>query len=131
MIYLPDTNTVSYFFKGLGHVAQHWLATPPPSLALSSLVVYELRTGARKAGFGTQRLQQLESFIASHQLLAFGLLEADSAANLRVLLEVQGTPIGPIDTLIAATALAHQATLVTHNLKEFQRVPGLLLEDWY
>jgi tRNA(fMet)-specific endonuclease VapC len=131
VIYLPDTNTVSYFFKGLGNVAGRWLSTPPQALALSSLVVYELRAGARKAGFGTTRLQQLEAFIASHQLLPFGLSEADTAATLRVTLEAQGLPIGPIDTLIAATALTHQATLVTHNLREFQRVPGLLLDDWY
>lgn len=131
MIYLPDTNTVSYFFKGLGNVAQRWLSTPPQSLALSSLVVYELRAGARKAGFGATRLQQLEAFIASHQLLPFGSPEADTAATLRVTLEAQGIPIGPIDTLIAATALTHRATLVTHNLREFQRVPGLLLDDWY
>ena len=107
MIYLPDTNTVSYFFKGMGNVAQRWLSTSPQSLALSSLVVYELRAGARKAGFGNTRLQQLETFIASHQLLTFGSLEADMAATLRVTLEGQGMPIGPIDTLIAATALAH------------------------
>jgi tRNA(fMet)-specific endonuclease VapC len=131
VIYLPDTNTVSYFFKGMGNIAQRWLSMPPQSLALSSLVIYELRTGARKAGFGASRFQQLEAFIASHQVLPFGSTEADMAATLRVTLEAQGIPIGPIDTLIAATALSHQATLVTHNLREFQRVPGLLLEDWF
>jgi tRNA(fMet)-specific endonuclease VapC len=131
MIYLPDTNTVSYFFKGLGNVSQKWLATSSRDIVLSSFVIYELRAGARKAGFGAVRLQQLEVFIANHQLAGFGDSEADVAATLRVTLEQQGTPIGPIDLLIAATALSMQATLVTRNQREFQRVPGLLLEDWY
>jgi tRNA(fMet)-specific endonuclease VapC len=131
MLYLPDTNPVSYFFKGLGNVPQRWLTTSPRDVALCSLVVYELRAGARKANFGAKRLAQLEAFIASHQQISFADREADVAATLRVTLETQGTPIGPVDLLIAATALAHQATLVTHNLKEFQRVPGLLVADWY
>jgi tRNA(fMet)-specific endonuclease VapC len=131
MLYLPDTNTVSYFFKGLGNVSQRWLATSPQHLALSSFVIYELKAGARKANFGTKRMEQLEAFIASHQQLAFTTREADVAATLCVILEARGTPVGPIDLLIAATALANQTILVTHNLKEFQRVPRLQLEDWY
>ena len=53
------------------------------------------------------------------------------AAKLQVDLEGLGCSIGPLDTLIAATALAHGATLVTNNIREFQRVPGLKLEDWF
>lgn len=53
------------------------------------------------------------------------------AAGVRARLEGEGTPIGPLDTLIAGVALANQGTLVTRNTREYGRVPGLLLENWY
>ena len=56
---------------------------------------------------------------------------ARKAAGIRARLERQGTPIGPMDTLIAGTALAYNTTLVTHNTAEFQRIPGLQLTDWF
>jgi len=60
-----------------------------------------------------------------------GAKEAQSAAMIRASLEKAGTPIGPMDTLIAGTALANQGTLVTHNAKEFSRVDDLQMTDWY
>lgn len=57
--------------------------------------------------------------------------EAKAAAALRARLELEGTPIGPMDTLIAGTALAHRGVLVTRNVREFGRVAGLSVEDWY
>ena len=65
------------------------------------------------------------------QILPFGEAEARTAAHTRVALEKRGEPIGPMDLLIAATALEQGAVLVTHNVKEFRRVRGLRLEDWY
>ena len=59
------------------------------------------------------------------------MVASGSEGVLRVDLERHGTPIGPLDTLIAATALARRATLVTHNVREFRRVEGLKVEDWY
>lgn len=64
-------------------------------------------------------------------VLPFGLEEARAAARIRVDLESRGEPIGPHDTLIAATAVAAGGILVTHNTKEFSRVGKLRLEDWY
>lgn len=63
--------------------------------------------------------------------LPFGELEARSTAALRAALEKRGKPIGPLDTLIAGTAVANRAVLVTHNVREFGRVPGLEAVDWY
>ena len=65
------------------------------------------------------------------QLLPFDSVCAAQAARLRVDLEAAGTPIGPHDTLIAATALRHQATLITRNIREFSRVPGLQWLNWH
>ena len=56
---------------------------------------------------------------------------AIAAATIRALMEQQGTPIGPMDVLIAGTAVSLQATLVTHNVREFSRIPGLAIADWY
>jgi tRNA(fMet)-specific endonuclease VapC len=64
-------------------------------------------------------------------VLPFGLDAARTAAEIRMELERHGTPIGPLDTLVAATALEYRATLVTHNVREFGRVKGLKVEDWY
>ena len=61
----------------------------------------------------------------------FGTKEAESAAIIRADLEKKGMPIGPYDTLIAGTALAANAILVTHNIKEFGRIRALTVEDWY
>ena len=65
------------------------------------------------------------------QLLPFDSVCAAQAARRRVDLEAAGTPIGPHDTLIAATALRHQATLITRNIREFSRVPGLQWLNWH
>jgi tRNA(fMet)-specific endonuclease VapC len=64
-------------------------------------------------------------------ILPFGSAEARAAARVRSGLERQGLPIGPLDTLIAGTAMAHGLTLVTHNVEEFGRVEGLAIVDWY
>jgi tRNA(fMet)-specific endonuclease VapC len=64
-------------------------------------------------------------------ILPLNEAEARYAASIRATLEKQGTPIGPYDVLIAGTALSNKGTLITHNLKEFERIKGLQLEDWY
>lgn len=65
------------------------------------------------------------------ETIDFDLEAANHAASIRVELEARGTPIGLADLLIAATARRHGCTLVTHNTREFARVPDLLLDDWY
>ncbi|MGH9651481.1 MAG: PIN domain-containing protein [Terriglobales bacterium] len=83
-----------------------------------------LRAPARDSGGSALRLLGL---LPS---LPFGSAEARRAATLRVVLTRAGKPIGPYDALIAATALEHELTLVTHNTREFRRVEGLAVEDW-
>ena len=126
-----DTNTVIYFFKSQGRVAENLLSTPSEEIALPSVVVYELELGIAKSSSPEKRRRQLAQLLASVSLLPFGLEEARLAGRLRARLELAGTPIGPSDTLIAATALAHGATLVTRNIREFERVDGLKLVDWF
>ena len=126
-----DTNSVVYFFKGEGRLGERLLARKPAEIALPAVVLYELEVGAARSKTPGRRRRQLDTLVSSIRILPFGEDEARVGAALRAELETAGTGIGPLDTLIAATALAHRATLVTHNTREFGRVRGLSVEDWY
>jgi tRNA(fMet)-specific endonuclease VapC len=130
-MYALDTNSLIYFFKGMGRVPERVLSTPPRSLAIPAVVLYELEVGIAKSSSPARRRFQLEQLLALLDVLPFGAAEATVAARVRADLELAGTPIGTLDTLIAGTALRHGATLVTRNMKEFQRIDGLAVEDWY
>lgn len=131
MKYALDTNTLIYFFKGQGKVAENLLATAPSDILIPAVVVYELETGIAKSSEPQKREQQLGELLDAISVIPFDLDAARHAAHLRARLEQQGLPIGPMDTLIAATTLARNATLVTHNTSEFQRIPELSITDWF
>ncbi len=130
-MYVLDTNSVVFFFKGEGRVGERLLETKPLDVALPAIVLYELEVGVLRSGAPGRRRQQLDTLLDATRVLPFGPSEARVAAQIRADLQRSGEGIGPLDTLIAATALAHRATLVTHNTREFRRVRGLGLEDWY
>jgi tRNA(fMet)-specific endonuclease VapC len=130
-MYVLDTNTVAYFFRAEGRIAARLLDTPPSEVAVPAVAAYELRYGLARLGNAARRVEQLEQFLASVRVLAFDDAVARVAAGIRVDLERAGQPIGPLDVLIAATALHSAATLVTRNVSEFGRVPGLRVENWY
>ena len=101
------------------------------TLAISTLVVFELAYGAFKSRRQADNLHKIKEFVASPmQVLPFDLDDAQEAGEVRTLLEQVGRPIGPYDLLIAAQARRRQATLVTANTREFNRVSGLKIEDW-
>lgn len=130
-MYVIDTNTLIYFFKGRESVSRKLLSIPPKEIGIPSVVVYELEVGIAKSKAPRKRLKQLEEMMSIITVLPFTVKEARSSAMIRAQLERKGLPIGPIDMLIAGTALAHQAILVTHNVKEFTRIDKLQVEDWY
>jgi tRNA(fMet)-specific endonuclease VapC len=130
-MYVLDTNTLIYFFRGQGRVAERLLATPPAEVAIPALSVYELEVGIAKSAQPGKRRRQFDGLLDSVTMLPFDRGAAVAAARARAALEKAGRPIGPLDTLIAGTALAHRAVLVTHNRSEFERVPKLALIDWY
>ena len=130
-MYALDTNSLSYFLKGRGRVGERLLAQPPAKVGLPSVVLYELVYGATRSQAPPDLKARLEALLRSLPILPFGEAEARAAAQIRADLETRGKPIGPHDVLIAATALAHGATLVTRNQREFRRVKGLRVEDWY
>lgn len=130
-MYLLDTNTLIYFFKGLGNVSQHLFLQEPKKIFIPSIVVYELEVGIAKSNDPAKRIKQLDHLLEQTNTLEFALKEAKASASIRAELEKAGTPIGPMDTLIAGIARAHNLTLITRNTKEFNRISGLNLENWY
>lgn len=130
-MYLLDTNTLIYFFKGQGRVAERLLSTSPTEVAVPTLVVYEIEVGIARSAQPAKRRRQLAELLNVIKVLPFDQAAASAAAGVRAALEGRGHPIGPLDTLIAGTAISQRATLVTHNTREFKRVPKLILADWY
>jgi tRNA(fMet)-specific endonuclease VapC len=130
-MYILDTNTLIYFFKGIGNVAKHLFDSAPNDIGIPSIVVFELEVGIAKSISPQKRQSQLKNFIAVVRILPFGLAEARISASIRANLEQQGNSIGPYDVLIAGTAIANKGTLVTHNTREFSRIEGISLVDWY
>lgn len=128
---IVDTNTVIYYFKGVGRVAQRLLARSPSEVMIPAVVLYELEVGTLRSSSPGKRRNQLREFLEYVGVVPFGAPEAIAAAQLRADLEEDGLGIGPLDTLIAGTALANSAVLVTHNVEEFSRVKGLRIEDWF
>ena len=100
------------------------------NLLLCSIVVYELRHGAERSANPIRENSKLDQFLAPYVSLAFDDACGCRCAQLRNRLERKGNRIGPHDLQIAAIALSHDLTLVTHNTDEFGRIDGLKLEDW-
>ena len=97
---------------------------------MSSVVKAELLYGTLRSTRMSENLALLDRFFAPFPSLPFDDACADRTARIRTDLARAGNPIGPYDLMIAGTALAHDLTLVTHNVGEFARVPGLAIEDW-
>lgn len=131
MAYLLDSDTLIYFFKGIGLVRSHLAEQKDTDINLCAPVLYELLTGAYKSQDPRSQLARLEAARKRFEVLSVTDVSADRSARARAHLERQGTTIGPVDTLIAGIALAHNLTLVTRNTREFERVPGLKIENWF
>jgi tRNA(fMet)-specific endonuclease VapC len=99
-------------------------------LSISSIVYSELRYGAEKSQRRDRSLEALAAFVTQVQILPFGSDAAHHYGEIRAALERLGTPIGGNDLLIAGHARALGVTLVTNNRREFDRVPGLSVENW-
>ena len=130
-MYLLDTNTLIYFFKGQGDVAVHLFAHAPKDIFIPTIVLVELEVGIAKSHDSTKRREQLQKLLGAVQILDFTHKEAKESALIRAALESKGVPIGPMDTLIAGCAKANALTLVSRNLSEFTRVDGLKVENWF
>jgi tRNA(fMet)-specific endonuclease VapC len=129
--YLLDTNACIRLLNGSSAgVVERLEGCDPSEVAMSAVVRAELVFGARKSTHVAENLRLVDALFEPFVCLPFDDRAADAYGSVRADLERAGRPIGPNDLLIAATALAHDLTLVTHNMSEFGRVPGLRVDDW-
>ncbi|MGB3293346.1 MAG: type II toxin-antitoxin system VapC family toxin [Phormidesmis sp.] len=129
--YLLDTNVCVRFLNGRSPaVRDRLLATSTEDMAVCSVVKAELFYGAMRSRNPPRTLERQQNFLSRFVSLPFGDESAVLLGRIRAQLANAGTPIGPYDLQIASIALANDLTLITHNVREFQRVEGLLLEDW-
>lgn len=130
MKFLLDTDTCIYALKQNPTVLQRLLGQKPEDIAVSVITEGELRTGAAKSASPTKTLRLVENFLRPIAVLEFTSSDAATYAQVRAKLERAGTPIGPLDTLIAAQAMARKLALVSNNEREFRRVSGLHVQNW-
>jgi len=131
MILLPDTNVwIRFLNPGENRVKERMLSIDPASIRFCSIIKAELYYGAIKSARREKNLTMLEDLFANFPSLPFDDAAARQYGEIRSSLAQQGTPIGPNDLMIAAIALVHSATVVTHNVREFSRVTALHLVDW-
>ncbi len=130
-MFILDTNTVIDYFQGRGKVAERLLAVPPREIALAAIVAYELWGGVLGSQNAKRRQSKYEQFLSVIEVIPFDSAVSRRAAELRHTLERRGESIGPLDTLIAGTALACGAALVTRNVREFGRIAGLEVVNWH
>lgn len=131
MTYLLDTNICIYGMKNrYKSLTEKLLTIHPQDIWISSVTVAELEYGAAKSEWSERTRIRFLEFLASFQIVDFTVQDSRAFGEIRSQLESVGTPIGPYDLMIAAQAIAHDHILVTHNVKEFDRIKHLQWEDW-
>jgi tRNA(fMet)-specific endonuclease VapC len=130
---LLDTNACIAAFNGRPELVRERIdrhVAKGHAIAVSTVVIFELRYGIAKSEHKSRNTQRLDLFLGSSRILPFEADDARVAGQIRRDLERVGMPIGPYDYLIAAQAVRHQLTLITANVGEFSRIKGLRWENW-
>ncbi len=132
MIYLLDTDICIHLIRGKPSVVARTTSHAPNDLAISTITHYELLFGALRCApvHRSKEIEKVDCLIRTVHSVPFANPTARLAAEIRTRLEAEGRGIGPMDVLIAACALENNLTLVTGNLSEFVRIPGLACETW-
>ncbi len=130
MTFLLDTDTCIYALKQNPDVLGQLLSKSREEILVSVITEAELRTGAAKSSSALKTLRLVENFLRPLAVVEFTSDDAIAYAHIRARLERAGTPIGPLDTLIASQAVARSLILVSNNEREFRRVTGLHVENW-
>ena len=130
-MYLLDTNIVSYWMRGNESVIDRIRSCSPSDLALSTITLAEILYGIEKSPLKKkERRLKIEKISSLLEIYSFDEMAAAEYAVIRARLEKKGTVISERDTQIASIAMANKLTVVTHNVKEFSRIPKLKVEDW-
>jgi tRNA(fMet)-specific endonuclease VapC len=131
MRFMLDTDTcIALIKRKPGPILRRLTALAPGEAGISAVTLAELRYGVAKSAQREQNGQALDEFLLPLEIAEFDEPAAEVYGSVRAGLESLGTPIGPLDTLIGAHALSLGAALVSHNAREFRRIPGLTVVDW-
>jgi tRNA(fMet)-specific endonuclease VapC len=131
MTWILDTCTLIHLIRKQDiFLIEEFRGRPADEILVSSITVAEMEFGAAKSGRPEQNREALYQFLSPLTLVPFDQKASGEYGIIRAFLEKQGTPIGPMDTLIAAHAKSLGAIIVTDNLREFERIPGLSVENW-
>jgi tRNA(fMet)-specific endonuclease VapC len=129
--YLLDTSVCVELIRGRNErLVKRFVQRPTNDFALSVISLAELQYGAEKSGRPAHQREKLQKFLTPLTIVDFDCDASEAYGRIRMHLESAGTPIGALDTLIAAQAVSRDLVLLTRNLKEFRRVPELRAEDW-
>ena len=129
-MFLLDTDTCVDVLRGLSPVVTRLAQQSPDDCRISVISVFELRSGALLSARPISEQRKIDLFVAPFSVISFDSSTAKVASEIRAGLRSAGHSIGPYDLLIAAEAIRSACTLVTSNLAEFQRIPGLRVESW-
>ena len=130
-MYLLDTNICIYALNGRHpSLSKKLLTISPDSIFISSITLGELEYGASKSKWGERTRQTMYSFLANYAILSFTEEDALLFGKIRADLSRSGNIIGAFDLMIAVQGITRNLTVITHNTREFQRVPGIVLDDW-
>jgi len=131
MHYMLDTNICSYILKSRPlSVKSHFEQVGTSALCISTIVLAELYYGAARHPQRHSIRKEIDEFVARLVVIPWDETAADHYGNIRTDIEKFGTPIGAMDMMIAAHARSQGATLVSNNIRHFDKVPGLLIENW-
>lgn len=132
MKYMLDTNICIFILRNriTEQLNQKLISTLFSDMVISAITLAELELGVQKSYDPKKAEEKLQLFIAPFEIIPFDIQDTLSYARVRNELEKNGTPIGPLDTLIASHALSHNLTMITNNVREFSRVKELKVEDW-
>lgn len=130
-MFLIDTNICIYLINGSSDQLRRRIeAFNPYQILVSAISVAELEFGVSKSRFIEENRTALHKFLSAFEILSFDDRDAESFGAIRAFLERKGTPIGSYDMLIAAQGVARNLTVVTNNVREFERVPSLRVVNW-
>jgi tRNA(fMet)-specific endonuclease VapC len=128
--YMLDTNICIYVMKNYPLELREKFNSLAEQLCISSVTLGELHYGAEKSARRVENLTAIEDFVVRLDVLSFGAKAAAHYGQLRAELERAGTPCGPHDMQIGAHARSEGLIVVTNNMREFSRMPGVRVENW-
>ena len=131
MTYYLDSNIIMYYIRGLSQNVRDTLERQfPKNVKIPSVAKAELLVGAHKSQDAKKTMETLERVISPYDIVPFDDAASEIYGKIRAKLELKGKSIGPNDLFIAATVLSRGGILVTNNVKEFERIEGLQIENW-